>query len=57
MGQSTEELSSEIAGTRRSLATDPDALQDRVSPTAIVEAMMAVEIRPRHVPAFIADKS
>jgi ElaB/YqjD/DUF883 family membrane-anchored ribosome-binding protein len=37
MGQSTEELSSDIASTRRSLATDLDALQDRVSPAAIVE--------------------
>jgi len=37
MGQSTEELSTQIAGTRESLATDLDALQDRVSPSAIVE--------------------
>jgi ElaB/YqjD/DUF883 family membrane-anchored ribosome-binding protein/uncharacterized protein YjbJ (UPF0337 family) len=37
MGQSTEELSSDIASTRRSLATDLDALQGRVSPAAIVE--------------------
>jgi hypothetical protein len=37
MGQSTEELSGEIAQTRRSLASDLDALQDRVSPSAIVQ--------------------
>jgi len=37
MGQSTEELSGEIASTRQSLASDLDALQDRVSPGAIVE--------------------
>lgn len=37
MGQSTEELSTEIAGTRENLASDLDALQDRVSPSAIVE--------------------
>jgi LysM repeat protein len=37
MGQSTEELSTQIAGTRESLASDLDALQDRVSPSAIVE--------------------
>lgn len=37
MGQGTEELSSEIAETRTSLASDLDALHDRVSPSAIVE--------------------
>ena len=37
MGQSTEELSGDIATTRQSLASDLDALQDRVSPSAIVE--------------------
>ena len=37
MGQSTEELTTQIAGTRESLATDLDALQNRVSPSAIVE--------------------
>jgi gas vesicle protein len=37
MGTSTEELSSDIAQTRQSLAQDVDALQDRVSPTAIIE--------------------
>jgi hypothetical protein len=37
MGQSTEELSGDIAQTRESLASDLDALQDRVSPSAIVE--------------------
>lgn len=35
MGQSTEELSTQIAGTRESLAADVDALQDRVSPRAV----------------------
>ena len=37
MGTSTEELSSDIAQTRQSLAQDVDALQDRVSPAAIIE--------------------
>lgn len=37
MGQSTEELSSEIAGTRQRMSADIDALQDRVSPAAIVD--------------------
>jgi len=37
MGTSTEELSSDIAETRRELAQDVDALQDRVSPSAIIE--------------------
>ena len=37
MGQSTEELTTQIAGTRESLADDLDALQDKVSPSAIVE--------------------
>ena len=37
MGQTTEELNAEIAGTRQALASDLDALQDRVSPSAIVE--------------------
>jgi hypothetical protein len=37
MGQSTEELRSEIEQTRQSMTADVDALQDRVSPTAIVE--------------------
>jgi ElaB/YqjD/DUF883 family membrane-anchored ribosome-binding protein len=41
MGQSTEELSSQIAGTREELAADLDALQDRVSPSAIVERRKA----------------
>lgn len=41
MGQSTEELSTQIAGTRESLAQDLDALQDRVSPAAIVERRKA----------------
>ena len=37
MGQSTEELSGDIEETRRSMTTNVDALQDRVSPAAIVE--------------------
>jgi hypothetical protein len=37
MGTSTEELSNEIARTRRELTYDVDALQDKVSPTAIME--------------------
>jgi hypothetical protein len=37
MGTSTEELSSDIARTRQELAQDVDALQDKVSPTAILE--------------------
>ena len=41
MGQTTEELNAEIAGTRESLASDLDALQDRVSPSAIVERRKA----------------
>ena len=37
MGTSTEELSSDIAQTRQSLTQDVDALQDKVSPSAIIE--------------------
>ena len=37
MGQSTEELSNDIAQTRESMTANVDALQDRVSPSAIVE--------------------
>jgi hypothetical protein len=37
MGQSTEELTSQIEGTRQRMASDLDTLQDRVSPSAIVE--------------------
>ena len=37
MGQSTEELNVEIAQTRQSMTANVDALQDRVSPAAIVE--------------------
>jgi ElaB/YqjD/DUF883 family membrane-anchored ribosome-binding protein len=37
MGQTTEELNAEIAGTRQSLAQDLDALQDKVSPSAVVQ--------------------
>lgn len=37
MGQSTEELSGDIEETRRSMSSNVDALQDRVSPAAIVE--------------------
>jgi len=36
MGQSTEELTSQIEDTRQRMATDLDTLQDRVSPSAIV---------------------
>jgi hypothetical protein len=41
MGTSTEELSSDIAQTRQSLAQDVDALQDKVSPAAIMERRKA----------------
>jgi hypothetical protein len=37
MGQSTEELNSQIEETRQRMASDLDTLQDRVSPSAIVE--------------------
>jgi len=37
MGQSTEELNSQIEDTRQRMASDLDTLQDRVSPSAIVE--------------------
>lgn len=37
MGTSTEELSSDIAQTRQSLTQDVDALQDKISPSAIIE--------------------
>jgi hypothetical protein len=37
MGQSTEELRAEIEQTRQSMTSDVDALQDRVSPSAIVD--------------------
>jgi gas vesicle protein len=37
MGQSTEELSNQIQDTRERMASDLDTLQDRVSPSAIVE--------------------
>ena len=37
MDTSTEELSSDIAQTRQSLTQDVDALQDKVSPSAIIE--------------------
>ena len=37
MGTSTEELSSDIARTRQELTQDVDALQDKVSPSAIIE--------------------
>jgi ElaB/YqjD/DUF883 family membrane-anchored ribosome-binding protein len=36
MGSSTEELTTEIATTRTRMASDIDALQDRVSPSAMV---------------------
>lgn len=53
MGSTPEELNTEIAGTRQVLATDMDALQDKVSPTAIVDRRKAaarsrlVDIRSR----------
>lgn len=37
MGQSTEELTSQIEDTRGRMASDLDALQDKVSPAAIVQ--------------------
>jgi gas vesicle protein len=37
VGQSTEELTSQIEDTRQRMAADLDTLQDRVSPSAIVE--------------------
>ena len=37
MGTSTEELSNDIARTRAELSQDVDALQDKVSPSAIME--------------------
>jgi gas vesicle protein len=37
MGQSTEELTSQIEDTRGRMAADLDALQDKVSPSAIVQ--------------------
>ena len=37
MGTSTEELSNDIARTRADLEQDLDALQDKVSPSAIME--------------------
>ncbi|MDN4160048.1 DUF3618 domain-containing protein [Nocardioides abyssi] len=41
MGQSAEELNSQIEDTRARMAGDLDALQDRVSPSAIVERRKA----------------
>jgi Protein of unknown function (DUF3618) len=41
MGQTTEELNSDIAGTRQELASDLDALQGRVSPQAIIDRRKA----------------
>jgi len=41
MGQSTEELTREISGTRQDLTENLNALQDRVSPHAIVERRKA----------------
>jgi len=37
MGQSTEELTNQIEDTRQRMASDLDTLQDRVSPSAIVQ--------------------
>jgi ElaB/YqjD/DUF883 family membrane-anchored ribosome-binding protein len=41
MGQTTEELNIQIADTRESLASDLDALQDKVSPRAVVDRKKA----------------
>jgi ElaB/YqjD/DUF883 family membrane-anchored ribosome-binding protein len=41
VGQSTEELSTQIAGTRDDLAYNLDALHDRVSPRAVIERRKA----------------
>jgi hypothetical protein len=41
MGQTTEELTTEIADTRENLAADLDAFQDRVSPQAIMDRRKA----------------
>ena len=41
MGQGTEELTRDIQDTRDELAHDLDALQDKVSPSAIVERRKA----------------
>jgi len=41
MGSTPEELNTEIAGTRETLATDLDALQDRVSPQAVLDRRKA----------------
>jgi gas vesicle protein len=41
MGQTTEELNTQIAGTRDALASDLDALQDKVSPSAVVQRQKA----------------
>jgi gas vesicle protein len=41
MGQSTQELNTEIAGTRQALSSDLDALQDKVSPSAIIDRRKA----------------
>ncbi len=50
MGSTPEELNTEIAGTREALATNMDALQDRVSPQAIMDRRKAaVRSRVEHV--------
>jgi Protein of unknown function (DUF3618) len=41
MGSTPEELNTEIADTRQALSTDLDALQDRVSPQAIMDRRKA----------------
>ena len=41
MGSTPEELNTEIAGTREDLATNLDALQDRVSPQAVLDRRKA----------------
>jgi gas vesicle protein len=41
MGQGTEELSSDIEGTRRDLSRDLDALTNKVSPSQVIERRKA----------------
>jgi ElaB/YqjD/DUF883 family membrane-anchored ribosome-binding protein len=48
MGQSTEELTRQIAGTREDLAGNLDALGDRVSPHAIIERRKSAARQKMH---------
>jgi ElaB/YqjD/DUF883 family membrane-anchored ribosome-binding protein len=48
MGQSTEELTRQIAGTREDLAQNLDALGDRVSPHAIMERRKSAARQKMH---------